>query len=868
LKNSAKARRIIAYLVAVAMFIGVLQNIDYVTIAAQTDTFETEIAVFPESYKPYLRALHTKYPEWKFVAYNTGIDFSTAVYNEASNNKSLIEKNYNSLLLSRATNDYNAATGAYILKDGKTWVSASENTVAYFMDPRNFLTENYVVMFEQLSYDSTVHTQQGVEAILKDSFMHNTNIGYLDAAGKYYSTKEKYSAKFVEAAIQSGVSPYFLASKSILEVGARANSSYEGMGSGSSINGQYSGYKGIYNFYNIGASDGANAVANGLSWASSGSSYNRPWNTPGKSIIGGAIYIGEKFIKAGQDTTYFQRFNVKSDCDYALYTHQYMTSIYGNAAESMSTSSAYISQGIMGAEKTFIIPVYDNMPEKTTTITSYGEETKTGLTNSNVNMRVGSSTKTDIILTVSQGTEVEILDTVMTQEPYGLLWLNNPYWYKVNVKIGDTTYTGYLSATYVDVNSELNVIKGVTESVVATTSVAETVYYETDNPAIATVDANGNIKGISSGTTTIRAYTQCGDMVPLGITVVEDGVNITEYKVNINEGTTKKLTATVYPTTATDKTVTWTSSNTKVATVSSDGTVTAISKGKATITAKATIGGVTDKCKVTVIRPVKGITLNRKKKKVIVGQSYTLVPTITPADASIQTVTWTSSNDKLATVKDGVVTGVSPGVVTITATTNNEGKVATCTFKIKPKSTKITKIKSKSHDSLTVIWEPVQDITGYKVFRKGSKGKYKLIALVDASKTKYKDKGLKTGKVFTYKITTYKIVDGQERISIRSEAFKATVKPPKPKITVAKKKKKSVKITIKEVAGANGYYIYRKVAGTTGYKEIGKTSKLTFVDKGLKKGTTYYYKVKAYRKVGKKEVLSNYSTRVSYKRAK
>jgi len=271
---------------------------------------------------------------------------------------------------------------------------------------------------------------------------------------------------------------------------------------------------------------------------------------------------------------------------------------------------------------------------------------------------------------------------------------------------------------------------------------------------------------------------------------------------------------------------------------------------------------------VTVIRPVKGITLNRKKKKVIVGQSYTLVPTITPADASIQTVTWTSSNDKLATVKDGVVTGVSPGVVTITATTNNEGKVATCTFKIKPKSTKITKIKSKSHDSLTVIWEPVQDITGYKVFRKGSKGKYKLIALVDASKTKYKDKGLKTGKVFTYKITTYKIVDGQERISIRSEAFKATVKPPKPKITVAKKKKKSVKITIKEVAGANGYYIYRKVAGTTGYKEIGKTSKLTFVDKGLKKGTTYYYKVKAYRKVGKKEVLSNYSTRVSYKRAK
>ena len=123
-------------------------------------------------------------------------------------------------------------------------------------------------------------------------------------------------------------------------------------------------YTGIYNFYNIGATSSANPIANGLKWAKSGSTYQRPWNTPEKSILGGAQYLGEKYINAGQNTMYLQRFNVKSNGTYSIYTHQYMTNISGAASEAASTADAYQSLGIAAHAKTFVIPVFNNMPNE------------------------------------------------------------------------------------------------------------------------------------------------------------------------------------------------------------------------------------------------------------------------------------------------------------------------------------------------------------------------------------------------------------------------------------------------------------------------------------------------------------------------
>lgn len=508
---------IIVFAMVLGLCAGFVVNHDMVSAA---DAFETSISGFPDSYKPYLRTLHNKYPNWKFVPYNTGIKFKTAVDNEYKNNRSLIENSFSKFLKSNLTGDYNAATGAYIPKDGGSWVTASKNAIAYFMDPRNFLDSEKIYMFEQLSFDSSTQTQTGVEAILDGSFMHNTNIGYLTNKGKYKATDIKYSAQIMEAARNSKVSAYYIASKIIQEIGRSKHSKYAGMGASGSVTGQYSTkYKGIYNFYNIGAYSGSNPIANGLSWASSGSTYSRPWNTPMKSINGGAVYIGEKYINCGQNTIYYQRFNVNKASSYGLYEHQYMTNIYGAASEAGITSEAYISMGIAALPKTFVIPVYKSMPSESATV-RLGNSSKTGVVISAVNLRKGASTGYKTLLTLAKGDIVTVTKGVLTDASFGSGWLSNPYWYKVTAKKNGKTYTGYLAATYININKEKDISKGTTFKLPITLS-SGVAYYMSDNPAIATVDSSGNVTGIKPGTVTVRAFTPCGSMSAMTIMVTE-----------------------------------------------------------------------------------------------------------------------------------------------------------------------------------------------------------------------------------------------------------------------------------------------------------------------------------------------------------
>lgn len=832
------------------------------------DDFEVSIAGFPESYKPYLRELHIKHPQWTFSPYNTGIDFSTAVLNEVSENKSLVQKIYNDSLKSKAAGDYNATTGTYIAKDGTSWISASRNAVAYFMDPRNFINETHISMFELLSYDTAVHTQQGVEAILKGSFMYNTNIGYLNSEGTYIATNETYSSKIIAAAAESKVSPYYIASKILQEIGKTANSKYIGMGAGSSINGQYTGYEGYYNFYNIGANDGRNAVANGLNWASSGTTYSRPWNEPGKSIVGGAKYIGDMFINCGQNTAYFQRFNVASNTEYALYTHQYMTNIYGCASEAATTSMAYATLEI--EKRSFVIPVYDNMPEKTTTIT-IGNTTKTGkIVNSNVNMRNAPNTSGEKITTLAVGDAVTIVSGVLTDVEYSTKWLSNPYWYHIKASQNGVLYDGYVSADYIEADVEQSVIKGVPAQLSTNISRTETVYYEVDNPYVLTVDTEGNITGLNAGTTEVKAYTQGGSFSVSAITVIEKGAVISEKNITLNVGESKLLGVTVYPLDSTDKRITWTSSNPSVATVSANGTVKAVSAGNAVITAQAAIGGVEGKCTVKVIIPTTGVKINKKIAKVAVGETVSLKATVSPSNASIKKVTWKSSDKTVATVKKGVVTGVSAGTVTITATTKNGKKKATCTVTVKPAKMVISVAKSHGYKATKLSWAPVANITGYRIYKKNSKGKYKLIAKVPAGTNYYVNYKLSTGSVYSYKIAAYRTVGVKNYIGVKSDEKTVKVIPARPKIKSATTiGAATIKLKWKKVQGASGYAIYRKTGATGRFKRIKtikKSSTVSYKNKKLETGVTYYYKMRAYRTVKGKNVYSIYSKTVAVTR--
>lgn len=769
LRNVRLIRSIISMIMVVVMVVGVCSvSTEYsVKTEAAVDAFEQSISGFPDSYKTYLRTIHSKYPNWKFVPYNTGINFATAVAKEYENNKSLIENAYSKYLKSNASSDYNASTGKYIAKDGGSWVSASHNCIAYFLDPRNFLDENHIYMFEQLSFDAATQTQAGVEAILQGSFMYNTNIGYITKTGMYTATDILYSKQILDAASNTQVSAYYLASKILQEIGKTRNATYAGMGASGSITGTYSNaYKGIYNFYNIGASSGANPIANGLSWASSGNTYQRPWDTPMKSIVGGAQYIGEKYINCGQNTAYYQRFNVNGNSKYSLYTHQYMTNIYGAASEASYTSDAYNSLGIAALAKTFVIPVFNNMPNKNNTIKLGNSATKTATVTSDVNLRKGPGTEYEKVITLAKGDSVTITKGVMTSAQFGTRWLSNPYWYEIKVRKNNKDYTGYVSASYFNLNKELDVIRNGKVKLPVTLGSSENIYYMSDNPAIATVDSSGYVTGKKDGTVTIMAFTSGGNFSATAVQVFTKGCVIDTSSVTLEVGAKKTLKTTVYPTDSTNKSVTYTSSNKAVAKVSSKGKITAKAAGTATITVKAAIGGVTASCAVKVIP--KKVTLKAKAS----GDSIKL----TWSNASNISGYWIyrknskGKYEKIATLK-GTANSYTDKKLEGGKKYSYKIKAYTLVGKTKYKSKKssavssiagLGKVNLKSAKSvksgIKLKWSAVSGATGYRIYRSNKKnGKYKYIKNIKNRLTvKYTDKKAVKGKKYYYKIRAYK----------------------------------------------------------------------------------------------------------------
>ena len=220
-----------------------------------------------------------------------------------------------------------------------------------------------------------------------------------------------------------------------------------------------------------------------------------------------------------------------------------------------------------------------------------------------------------------------------------------------------------------------------------------------DLPAGLTLDGNtGVISGTpttaGTSTFTVKAANDYGsDSKELSIIIDEQtdvpvtGVSLNTSTLNLIEGGTDTLTATVEPNNATNRNVTWSSDNPSVATVN-NGVVSAVSEGTATITVTTADGGKTATCAVTVTAapvPVSGVKLNKSETALTVGDTETLTATVAPANATNQNVTWASSDPSVATVDAaGKVTAVAPGTATITATTVDGGFTATCTVTVRP----------------------------------------------------------------------------------------------------------------------------------------------------------------------------------------
>ena len=167
-------------------------------IDVQTDEeFEESLKAFPESYHASLRLLHAIYPNAIFKAYDTRLDFNTVVKNEATLGKSLIWDSNNSRDGLKHMGSYNYTTNKFANNypgGGSTWYAASEETLAYYIDPRNFLNENRIFMFESLSYSASTHTLDGVSAILAGSFMAKEKVdgGSKSFAQVIYSSGTSY----------------------------------------------------------------------------------------------------------------------------------------------------------------------------------------------------------------------------------------------------------------------------------------------------------------------------------------------------------------------------------------------------------------------------------------------------------------------------------------------------------------------------------------------------------------------------------------------------------------------------------------------------------------------------------------------------
>lgn len=163
--------------------------------------------------------------------------------------------------------------------------------------------------------------------------------------------------------------------------------------------------------------------------------------------------------------------------------------------------------------------------------------------------------------------------------------------------------------------------------------------------------------------------------------VAVDGVTIDESSITLVVGGNQTLVATVTPADADDKSVTWSSSNSSVATVT-DGVVTAVSHGTAIITVITVDGGYTATCQVTVEAAevhVNGVSLDRSEMTLVEGQTGSLVATVSPGNATDKSVTWSVDDDSVVNVdQNGGVTAVSPGTATVTVTTVDGGYTATC----------------------------------------------------------------------------------------------------------------------------------------------------------------------------------------------
>ena len=254
--------------------------------------------------------------------------------------------------------------------------------------------------------------------------------------------------------------------------------------------------------------------------------------------------------------------------------------------------------------------------------------------------------------------------------------------------------------------TELTLTEGETETLTATVRPDNAdnrkVTWSSDKTEVATVDGDGRVTAVKSGEAVVTVTTEDGGKTAsCKVTVKANTVSVTEVtldrtELTLTEGETETLTATVKPDNADNRKVTWSSDKTEIATVDGAGRVTAVKAGEAVITVTTEDGGKTATCKVTVKAKtvsVTEVTLDKTELTLTEGETETLTATVKPDNADNRKVTWISDKTDVATVGgDGRVTAVKAGEATVTVTTEDGGKTASCKVTVKAKTVSVTEV--------------------------------------------------------------------------------------------------------------------------------------------------------------------------------
>ena len=408
--------------------------------------------------------------------------------------------------------------------------------------------------------------------------------------------------------------------------------------------------------------------------------------------------------------------------------------------------------------------------------------------------------------------------------------------YKLELPRDKSEYTISTSKTQININEKTDIIINDTRYVVSyklhiiDPSGKETIIDNKCNPVYTFTGLKTGIYTIyaeikSPVSTYIGSKTEkCVKITVTNPTVAVTSVSLNKTSLSLVKGNSTTLTATINPSNASNKTLTWTTSNSSVATVDSNGKVTAKGAGTATITVK-TNNGKTATCKVTVINPtvaVTSVSLNKTSLSLVKGNSTTLTATVNPSNATNKALTWSTSNSSVATVdSNGKITAKGAGTATITVKTSNE-LIATC--------------------SIIIPYTITYNLNGGKNHNSNPNTYYgKNMTLKNPKKKGYTFSGWYSDKKFKNKVMNFSNRD----ITLYARWTKVSVNKVKT-VALTNINNQKLKITYGAINGAKGYqveYSTNKRFNTSTIKTLKKQS-ITFK---TKKGKTYYVRVRAYK---------------------